>query len=113
MALLGRYSWPGNVRELRNVMERAALLCGGRTIRADDLGSSLSASRDASSSDSVDDDVAARLPLLRLDSLERLAIEEALAVAEWHQGRAAELLGISDRTLYRKIRSLGLHRPQR
>ena len=47
----------------------------------------------------------------RLDSLEKRAIKEALEATGWHQGQAAELLGISDRTLYRKIRSLGLRRP--
>jgi DNA-binding NtrC family response regulator len=51
------------------------------------------------------------LPSLRLEDLERLAIEEALGRTGWHQGQAAELLGISDRTLHRKIRSLGLRRP--
>ena len=42
LAVLEGYSWPGNVRELRNVIERAALLARGQTIRAADLGSSLS-----------------------------------------------------------------------
>src|SRR6185436_9712155 len=37
MALLHAYSWPGNIRELRNLMERAVLLCGGRTILAEHL----------------------------------------------------------------------------
>ncbi|MEJ2205177.1 MAG: sigma-54 dependent transcriptional regulator [Gemmatimonadota bacterium] len=111
VALLERYPWPGNARELRNVMERAALLCGGRTIRVADLGSSLSSSHDPRFEDSQAGGVGPGLPSLRLDALERMAIEEALAATGWHQGQAAELLGISHRTLYRKIRGLGLRRP--
>lgn len=107
-ALLEGYSWPGNVRELRNVVERAALLCDGHTIRPGDLGSSLadgSAQRGASRSG------AAGLPALNLEELERMAVAEALARTGWHQGKAAELLGISDRTLHRKMRSFGLQKP--
>jgi DNA-binding NtrC family response regulator len=112
-ALLERYSWPGNVRELRNVVERAALLSGGRTIRAADLDLSLFPPERVTSRDEPDEADEARLPSLRLDSLEKRAIEKALEATGWHQGQAAELLGISDRTLYRKIRSLGLRRPGR
>jgi DNA-binding NtrC family response regulator len=70
VATLRSYPWPGNVRELRNVIERAALLCQGRTIRAEDLGTSLA--EPASETDtrvSVTGD--GRLPTLRLDALER------------------------------------------
>jgi DNA-binding NtrC family response regulator len=48
---------------------------------------------------------------LELEQLERIAIQLALAEAGWHQGRAAETLGVSPRTLHRKIRTLGLERP--
>jgi DNA-binding NtrC family response regulator len=110
VATLRSYPWPGNVRELRNVIERAALLCQGRTIRAEDLGTSLA--EPASETDtrvSVTGD--GRLPTLRLDALEKIAVGEALDAAGWHQGRAAELLGVSARTLHRKIRAFGLRRP--
>jgi DNA-binding NtrC family response regulator len=110
VATLHAYAWPGNVRELRNVIERAALLCQGRTIRAVDLGASLA--EPASETDTgggVTGD--AGLPTLRLNALEEIAVREALDAAEWHQGRAAELLGVSARTLHRKIRAFGLRRP--
>ncbi len=100
------YAWPGNVRELRNVVERAALLCQRRTIRAADLGL-LPSERASSGSEAGGDG----LPSVNLERLERMAIEEALGVTEWHQGRAAEALGVSARTLRRKIRGLGLRRP--
>ena len=107
-ALLEGYAWPGNVRELRNVIERAALLARGTTIRATDLGSSLS----ESDADGADESVGAgRLPSLNLERLEAIAIDHALDRTGWHQGRAAEVLGVSARTLHRKIRALNLRRP--
>lgn len=103
---LERYQWPGNVRELRNVVERAALLCEGRTIHARDLGAPAGELHATASEEGT-----GALPSLNLERLERMAIEEALGVAEWHQGRAAEILGISDRTLRRRIQGLKLRRP--
>jgi len=108
--VLTSYSWPGNVRELRNVVERAALLCRGRTIRPTDLGTSLT-NPPARPTEEPSSETSASLPTLRLDELERIALELALLSTGWHQGRAAEVLGISDRTLHRKIRALGLQRP--
>ena len=108
MALLEAYGWPGNVRELRNVIERAALLARGQTIRPSDLGSSLAKGGSASPREAT----RAGLPTLDLAALERLAIEEALERTGWHQGQAAEILGLSARTLHRKLKSFGLRRPQ-
>jgi len=106
-ALLEGYAWPGNVRELRNVMERAALLARGQTIRASDLGSSLSTGDRAATVSGR-----TKLPVLELEMLERMAIEQALDRSGWHQGRASEMLGLSPRTLHRKLKILGLRRPQ-
>jgi DNA-binding NtrC family response regulator len=107
LELLEGYGWPGNVRELKNVMDRARLLSQGRTIRALDLGSNL-----AGANSSPRSDAGPALPSLDLGVLERMAIERALERTRWHQGLAAELLGISVRTLHRKIRALGLTRPR-
>jgi len=105
--VLQSYPWPGNVRELRNVVERAALFCQGHTIRPEDLGAaSLEGARGGPPSEGP-----GGLPSLNLESLERLAVEEALGRTGWHQGKAADLLGISERTLHRKIRAFGLQRP--
>jgi DNA-binding NtrC family response regulator len=108
LAVLESYAWPGNVRELRNVIERAALLARGRTIRAADLGVLERARSGARSGRAAR---AEPLPSLNLVALERMAVERALARTGWHQGRAAELLGVSARTLHRKIREYGLQRP--
>ncbi|NNF12722.1 MAG: sigma-54-dependent Fis family transcriptional regulator [Gemmatimonadetes bacterium] len=116
MEQLVNYPWPGNVRELRNVIERVALLARDQTVRAVDLGASLGTSGVAATvSDTVGTDGAPGtpgLPSLNLDDLERQAIEQALQQTGWHQGRAAELLGISPRTLHRKIRAYDLERPR-
>jgi transcriptional regulator with PAS, ATPase and Fis domain len=106
LRMLESYSWPGNVRELRNVVERAVLLARGQTIRASDLGASLSRNGGGPAPDTE-----AGLPYLELDKLERMAIEQALGRTGWHQGNAADILGVSARTLHRKIKSYGLTRP--
>jgi two-component system NtrC family response regulator len=48
-----------------------------------------------------------------LADLERQHIEAVLAQTNWHQGKAARLLGISSKTLYRKIREYGFQRPNK
>ena len=100
---LQEYRWPGNVRELRNVMERAVLLANGGIIQARDLPLQ-DAQASARSSQATDD--------VSLAELERRHIENVLSRTNWHQGRAATVLGISSKTLYRKIREYGFHRPR-
>jgi DNA-binding NtrC family response regulator len=103
MHALQQYRWPGNVRELRNVIERAVLLANGGVIQARDLP--LSDSNGAQRSSNGGEDVS-------LAELERRHIEGVLSRTNWHQGRAASVLGISSKTLYRKIREYGFHRPR-
>jgi DNA-binding NtrC family response regulator len=100
--LLTRYPWPGNVRELKNVMERAVLLAKGPQIRAADLPLHLPAPGTTERSG---------MPAISLAELERRHIESVLHETSWHQGRAATALGISSKTLYRKIREYGFRRP--
>jgi DNA-binding NtrC family response regulator len=100
--LLTRYPWPGNVRELRNVMERAVLLAKGPQIRASDLPLHLP---------SAGAPERGAAPAISLAELERRHIESVLHETSWHQGRAASALGISSKTLYRKIREYGFRRP--
>jgi DNA-binding NtrC family response regulator len=95
---LQNYRWPGNVRELRNVIERAVLLRAGDEITSTDLP--LQAGRGP-----VDG------PLISLEDVERQHIGAVLQRVGWHQGRASDILGISPKTLYRKIREYGMQRP--
>ena len=99
--VLSRYPWPGNARELRNVIERVVLLAHGPQIRASDLPLQLPGAGTPS----------ATFPAISLAELERRHIESVLHNTNWHQGRAASALGISSKTLYRKIREYGFVRP--
>jgi DNA-binding NtrC family response regulator len=99
IGVLEDHDWPGNVRELRNVVERAVIAANGAEIQARDL--TFLVSNGASGIGAP----------LRLNELERRHIQAVLQQTQWHQGRAAALLGISSKTLYRKIREYGFERP--
>jgi DNA-binding NtrC family response regulator len=85
--LLAAAPWPGNVRELANVLERAAILAEGAALGAADLRPLLA-------------------PLAGGGERER--VKRALVEAQGDKLRAAELLGVSHRTLLRRIRALDL-----
>jgi DNA-binding NtrC family response regulator len=102
MDALQGYDWPGNVRELRNVIERAVLLSNDGVIRATDLPVLRAPQRGGARSADAE---------LSLEELERRHIDTVLRAVSWHQGRAADILGISPKTLYRKIRQYGFRRP--
>jgi DNA-binding NtrC family response regulator len=95
LAALRRHAWPGNVRELRNAVTRAAVECRNGTIEAEDLGLPAPALRVMSEGDS-------------LDGLERAAILRVLGHTRGQRQRAADLLGISRRTLSRKLKQYAL-----
>ena len=103
LARLESLPWPGNVAELRAVVERAVLLSGGRRISLEHL-------EDAATP-------ADGLPALDLRAhvaeAERTRIVAALARTHGNQTKAAELLGISRRTLIDRIESYGLPRPRK
>lgn len=105
IALMQEYPWPGNIRELRTVIERVILLArgGSHEIRAQDLPLATPQAPGAASIGSA----------TTLAELERQHIGAVLAQTNWHQGNAAKVLGISSKTLYRKIREYGFHRPNR
>jgi two-component system response regulator AtoC len=94
---LEAYAWPGNVRELQNVIERACVLCAGDTVDGGVLDLDPPAARrpDAAPGLRLDD---------ALDHLERDMILQALDEAKQVKARAARLLGISERSLWYKLR---------
>ncbi len=93
---LNEYPWPGNVRELQHTIERAVILSSGFTLTPDDfILKSTSSKRQKEVN-------------LNLEELEINAIENALLQSEGNMSQAAELLGISRFTLYRKIEKYGL-----
>jgi DNA-binding NtrC family response regulator len=100
MGILLSYPWPGNVRELENVIERAVTLGRGPAILASDLPPHLPGSAGPVER--------ALTHEASLEELERDYIQAILRRTKGHQIRAASILGIDRRTLYRKIRCYGI-----
>jgi two-component system, NtrC family, response regulator HydG len=113
MALFRNYPWPGNVRELLNVIERALIVAHGSTILPEHLPAHLSgpvmttASRAAAEPPLV---MAPESPAfdLTIEAAERDQIRKALEAAGGKRMEAARLLGLSRRTLYRKLDKYGI-----
>jgi DNA-binding NtrC family response regulator len=101
--LFENYSWPGNVRELRNCLERAAALS-----QDDMLGPAqfplLSATKGHQPAGPNQPTVPANVITMSLEDIEREHILRVLADRDGNRERAAAVLGISTRTLYRKLR---------
>jgi transcriptional regulator with PAS, ATPase and Fis domain len=99
--ILEAYAWPGNVRELRNTIEKMVVLSRSERLTARDVPANI---RDAVKSDTG---VTLRTPVLASGSLAETERRKIMAVLEKNGGnrtRAAEELGISRRTLHRKLR---------
>ncbi|HEV2761799.1 MAG TPA: helix-turn-helix domain-containing protein [Pyrinomonadaceae bacterium] len=103
MSYLVAYSWPGNVRELENVIERAVTLRPGGHISAEDLPPKvLSGETGGAGQPQTTDDLAGRFAgLPTLDDIERRYLLHVLEATGGNRKRAAEILGINRRTLYR------------
>jgi len=107
LALLCSYHWPGNIRELENVIERAVVLCRGKTIMADHLPAELrtrAAPPVQSASGSNCRPTLANA--IRAEKIRR--VKAALAEAGGNRARAARLLGIDRSNLTRLMKSLGI-----
>ncbi|MDP2231113.1 sigma-54 dependent transcriptional regulator [Methylotenera sp.] len=106
--MLQSYSWPGNVRELENVLERAAIVCGGHSIHVQHLPSDIHSNNDihhnlkSKTSEAAQHTASLSLPDA-VQSLEMQMITEALNQANENKSRAAKLLNISERTLWYKL----------
>jgi DNA-binding NtrC family response regulator len=104
LAVLRRYAWPGNIRELRNVLERAIIVCSGELIGLAHLPSPPAAAA-APAEPPVDraiDDVRLRVGTT-VDEAERRLILRTLTHTGNNKTRAAEILGISLKTLHNKL----------
>jgi len=93
------YAWPGNVRELENCVERAVALARFDQITVEDLPEKVRAYQSDRFVVATDDATA----VVTLDELERRYIQQVLRLAGGNKSRAAELLGLDRRTLYRKL----------
>lgn len=101
LEVLYQYSWPGNVRELLNVIERCLILTSANEIRAEDLPDNM---RPACGAPLYE--MERSLPTLQ--DLERVYIRNLLNRFSGHRARIAEALGISERSLYRKLKEYGI-----
>jgi DNA-binding NtrC family response regulator len=101
LQVLHDYSWPGNVRELENAIERAVVLCREAQLTVEDLPEAL---RNPAASGGGPLSIEVGTPL---DEVERRLIRETLRHARGDKSLAAQLLGISTRTIYRKLAEMG------
>jgi DNA-binding NtrC family response regulator len=97
---LVKHPWPGNVRELENTVERAVVVARGETIRPEELGLAVTGPVDA-------DRGAPAIPGATLAELERYAILRTLEHTGGSTSRAADILGISTRTIQYRLNEYG------
>src|SRR3990172_5866532 len=110
LEILERYDWPGNIRELRNTVERSMVSCRGQAIDVEDLPGAIVAGGGPAGS-------VERFSLKKpgeknfdywLEEVERGAILEALSQCKGVQAHAARRLGISERSLWHRIKKLNI-----
>ena len=107
--LFRNYSWPGNVRELRNTLERAVIVCDGAVIETKHLPPGFGQSTVRAP---VDDPDAIRLGVgTTVGEAEKLLILKTLEATSNNKTRAAEILGISLKTLHNKLKEYGSAAP--
>jgi len=101
---LEQYAWPGNVRELSHMMERAVLLTQTGELTANELqlpSSSVTSLHAVAAGEQS-------LPLITLEAAELQLIQQALNIAQGNKQKAADLLGITKSSLYRRLEKYGL-----
>jgi two-component system, NtrC family, response regulator AtoC len=105
LAMLKSWPWPGNIRELKNVMERALLLAGDGPVGPEALAiDGHEPPGKALSGNALKDE---------RDAAEKRAVLEALEKTNGNQTKAAELLGISRRTLVNRLTAYGMTKPRK
>lgn len=101
---LQQYSWPGNIREMENVLESATAFCEGDSIAADDL----SLAGEVANANVAEASMGPQLAGMSLAEVEKLAIQRTLDFCEWNKAKTARVLGISEKTIYNKMRRHGI-----
>ena len=101
-AVFNACDWPGNVRELINTLETMVILAQGETLGVSDIPPEIRPAAPAAGA-------AGLAPGVTLEEAERVLIERTLAMTEGNRQEAARVLGIGERTLYRKLKEYGLN----
>jgi DNA-binding NtrC family response regulator len=96
MAKLKKYPWPGNVRELQHAIERALIMADSNTLQESDFLFS------RKGSDAINSDT------LNLDEVEKAAVVKAIQLHNGNISKAAEELGLTRASLYRRMEKYGL-----
>jgi len=104
MSVLMGYEWPGNIRQLRNMIRTMVVMCDRDKIDVHDLPPEVSQRRQLPGSSAS----GANLAGVSLNDLEKKAIVDTLARTQGNREQAAKILGIGERTLYRKIKEYNL-----
>ncbi len=105
LEVLEQHDWPGNVRELRNVIERAVLFCRSDRVRVEDLPAGFGGRSAAGPCRATGKPV----PLHKAVEIAEInAIRCALGATRGRRAEAAELLGISRKTLWEKMKNYGI-----
>ena len=103
LTILTHYEWPGNIRQLRNTIRTMLVMCDRDKLDAADIPPEI-----AQRPQLAPGSTAAGLAGLPLDELEKQAITDTLAKTKGNREKAAKILGIGERTLYRKIKEYNL-----
>jgi len=106
MELLRHHRWPGNVRELRNALERAVILAGEGTVLARHLPPAVvpASVRETPAAVEPNTDFLVLTPGTTIDDAERALVRRTLIMTKGNKTRAAEVLGISLKTLFNKLK---------
>ncbi len=97
---LCRYAWPGNIRQLKNTIERMVVLGQGREIKVGDLPDQILAPESPQASLTTQGH--------NLKDLQEIAVRDALDKAKGNKSKAAQMLGISRKALYKRLRDFGV-----
>ncbi|MCK4656817.1 MAG: sigma-54-dependent Fis family transcriptional regulator, partial [candidate division Zixibacteria bacterium] len=102
--IMMKYHWPGNVRELENIIQRGVVTCRSKRLTNEDFPGYLALGGVVDTGD-------VQLPMpVSLSELEKYAILEALKFTGGNRSKAADILGITSRTLRNKLAEYGLKR---
>jgi DNA-binding NtrC family response regulator len=101
LRILIKYSWPGNVRELENIIQRAMVLCQHEVILPEDLPSSML--REPNAESLLEKGLHKKYTM---DQLEKEYIKKVLIEVGGNKSKAAEMLGLDRKTLYKKIKEI-------